>query len=288
MSRRAVATWIWVLRTRALTTRLEQCLVVQQNQPAVSEPPPVLATSESQDVEMTDAQPAKAPEPAMAAVPDAGPEKTPSTVATTVANPAPASHRDDPTNEVVPSVAPPQEDSKPAQPDTAAGEPAASSAPPIQEEAPSDGAGKEAKVAHEAPAEISAPKTVEPPAEKGTEKPETAEDASVKMLAANLDTPVNGAADEDAELKAPAAEVDQLAGGAEPPVAGAKRKADSDVEANGDATNKKPNVEATQPEPTTNGSVPTRKAGRPKKEKKAPAPVGRTARRTRSQGAADV
>ncbi|KAI1243959.1 hypothetical protein MGN70_013827 [Eutypa lata] len=39
---------------------------------------------------------------------------------------------------------------------------------------------------------------------------------------------------------------------------------------------------------STNGTAPNKKPGRPKKEKKAPAPVGRTVRKTRSQGAADI
>jgi hypothetical protein len=77
---------------------------------------------------------------------------------------------------------------------------------------------------------------------------------------------------------------------------GNKREAEEALGANGDSDSKKARVEvatdvvaapdAIVPDaPITNGSPPAKKAGRPKKEK-IPVPVGRTARKTRSQGPA--
>ncbi|KAK0620953.1 hypothetical protein B0T14DRAFT_567671 [Immersiella caudata] len=158
------------------------------------------------------------------------------------------------------------------------------------------------------PAEESATApSVPQPAEDvdAAKKLEAAEDAGAKMLASNLEAPVNGHSSEAAEPTQPEEPATQAESQAEPqdetqvesqaesqvekpPVTGEKRKADDNAEANGDTTTKKIVVEDTPPVPTTNGSLPPRKAGRPKKDKKQPAPVGRTARRTRSQGAADV
>ncbi|KAI1417040.1 hypothetical protein F5Y13DRAFT_153592 [Hypoxylon sp. FL1857] len=72
---------------------------------------------------------------------------------------------------------------------------------------------------------------------------------------------------------------------------GEKRKP-SEVEAsNGDSPVEKPSEDSpAEKKQKTNGATTNgapRKAGRPKKDKKAPPAVGRTARKTRSQGAAD-
>jgi hypothetical protein len=70
----------------------------------------------------------------------------------------------------------------------------------------------------------------------------------------------------------------------EPEDANGKRKADEAAPANGDVVEKKPKTESTVVA-ATNGHAPEiKKAPRSKKEKKEPAPVGKTARRTRSQG----
>ncbi|KAI0841176.1 hypothetical protein F5Y06DRAFT_214863 [Hypoxylon sp. FL0890] len=74
-------------------------------------------------------------------------------------------------------------------------------------------------------------------------------------------------------------------------VTGEKRKP-SDAEApNGDVPVEKPSEDApAEKKQKTNGATTNgapKKAGRPKKNKKAPPAVGRTARKTRSQGAAD-
>lgn len=119
------------------------------------------------------------------------------------------------------------------------------------------------------------------------DKAEAAEDASARMLAANLETPANGDAKVDISDNEPPAE-EALKNGNGSPVVGEKRKADDDVGTNGDSSNKKSNIESAAEPPTTNGGTAPRKPGRPKKEKKIPAPVGKTARRTRSQGAADL
>jgi len=136
---------------------------------------------------------------------------------------------------------------------------------------------------------------VNQPVEDSVKKAEAAEDAAIKMLASNLDAPVNGKSDPAAvaDSQQPTTLTESQAESQigtqiqKSPVTGEKRKAEDDVEANGDPAGKKTNVEATQAT-AINGSPSPRKAGRPKKEKKLPAPIGKTARRTRSQGAADI
>ncbi|KAI1170748.1 hypothetical protein F4777DRAFT_94326 [Nemania sp. FL0916] len=73
---------------------------------------------------------------------------------------------------------------------------------------------------------------------------------------------------------------------------GKKRKADEVEDAAKPETNSAADEDMEPPEkkPKTNGTTTNgaaRKPGRPRKDKKAAAPVGRTARKTRSQGAAD-
>lgn len=134
---------------------------------------------------------------------------------------------------------------------------------------------------------------VNQPVEDSVKKAEAAEDAAVKMLASNLDAPVSGKSDSIADSQQPTTQTESHTESGigsqieKSPVAGQKRKAEDDTGANGDPASKKANVEAT-PATATNGSPSPRKAGRPKKEKKPPAPIGKTARRTRSQGAADI
>ncbi|KAI0017375.1 hypothetical protein F4780DRAFT_782351 [Xylariomycetidae sp. FL0641] len=73
--------------------------------------------------------------------------------------------------------------------------------------------------------------------------------------------------------------------------AGDKRKAEAPAQTNGEAAADKANEEEpTEKKQKTNGAAATespKKPGRPKKDKKAAAPVGRTARKTRSQGTAE-
>ncbi|OTA56534.1 hypothetical protein K449DRAFT_387571 [Hypoxylon sp. EC38] len=73
--------------------------------------------------------------------------------------------------------------------------------------------------------------------------------------------------------------------------AGEKRKPNEIEASNGDAPTEKPTEDApAEKKQKTNGASTNgtpRKAGRPRKDKKAPPSVGRTARKTRSQGAAD-
>jgi len=288
---------------------------VQQEQaaaPASLVPP----AGESKDVEMTDAPPvAKTPEQELSQVAPTVPENTQNTAespapeSTAVAQPADAPKEAVPEPVAVPEI-PKVEISEPEapKPSEAATVPAAAPIeatqaddPPIQKghvpaDGPVDGTGSKTEAAPEKPAEVatqsSAVPATEPPATQPTEdvaeKPEAAEDAAVKMLASNLDPPVNGDSSKAAEPEVPPVPAPVDAQVEKSPATGEKRKADDGADANGDANSKKVNVESTPPAPTTNGSPPARKAGRPKKEKKQPLPPGRTARRTRSQGAADV
>lgn len=173
----------------------------------------------------------------------------------------------------------PNEEAKPTE--TAAQLEESSKEPLIPEEGTAPGV--ENKSTSEAPE-----KPTEPPAEKPAEeqdkKVEAAEEASVKMLAANLEPSTNGNVAE--ETKEPTAEASPKEN-TQAPVTGEKRKADEVADINGDASNKKPNAETPAEPAQINGAAP-RKVGRPKKDKKAPVPVGRTARRTRSQGAPDA
>ncbi|KAI0152115.1 hypothetical protein F4776DRAFT_13422 [Hypoxylon sp. NC0597] len=72
---------------------------------------------------------------------------------------------------------------------------------------------------------------------------------------------------------------------------GEKRKPSETEASNGDLPAEKPSEDApAEKKQKTNGATTNgtpRKAGRPRKDKKAPPSVGRTARKTRSQGAAD-
>ncbi|KAK6842394.1 hypothetical protein PG990_005664 [Apiospora arundinis] len=104
---------------------------------------------------------------------------------------------------------------------------------------------------------------------------------------------------EDAQFTGPAQAVAETA--KVEPQTGDKRKADSPAEheeTNGDASNanvdekddspaKKQKTEDNEIAATNGENTGVNKRGRPKKEKKPPAPVGRTARKTRSQAAAE-
>lgn len=105
---------------------------------------------------------------------------------------------------------------------------------------------------------------------------------------------------EDAQSTGPAQDFAETAKD-EPPQTGEKRKADADAKheetiANGnDAPSANVDELADLPakkqktgDNETNGENAGGKRGRPKKEKKPPAPVGRTARKTRSQAAAEL
>ncbi len=128
----------------------------------------------------------------------------------------------------------------------------------------------------EKPAELAAEKPV---AEKPVEAPEEKEIAA-PAVTSNGDVAMPDAA----TTQEPDVEVE--------PLAGTKRKAEDSAEANGDSAEKKtksdevsaPPAEETNGNGSTNGDA--KKPGRPKKEKKAAVPVGRTARKTRSQGPA--
>ncbi|KAK1759173.1 hypothetical protein QBC47DRAFT_397988 [Echria macrotheca] len=156
---------------------------------------------------------------------------------------------------------------------------AVESTDPVQQEAPPLAKPTEAADADKIPKAT--------PDQAAAQKIEAAEDASVKMLAANLDAPSEGTPGAE-PLDAEADNTKSLENGASSAAAGEKRKAEDSPEANGNSTKKKAVVEETSDSPATNGSALPRKPGRPKKEKRPIAPVGRTARRTRSQGAADV
>lgn len=273
-------------------------------------PLPDRPVEESQDVEMTDAPTAvKTPEKVASAVP----EKPSSPAGTSALASTSVSHTVEAPKEEVPEPISAPEAPKPEASQLEAPKPADTTAVPTnacpvldlpvqQSGVAADGADNQEEIGSEKPTESSAqppeaPPSAEAPAEPPTAQPaeavakkaEEAEDAAVKMLASNLDAPANGTPSGAAEPEEPAAEAGPQSDRS--PVTGEKRKADADAdaEANGDASSKKVNLEATPPAPTTNGSPPARKPGRPKKEKKQPAPVGKTARRTRSQGAsADV
>ena len=236
---------------------------------------------ENHDVEMTEAPPAKEPEqpeqpvaepPANPAKPEGlggAPAETPKeSVQETVQETAP-----EPPKETLVAADTKPEDSKSA---STADEPTEAATPSVPVTDVVDGAGKPTETMLEKP-------LLEAPADKA----EAAEDASARMLAANLETSANGDASVETLESEPPAE-DSLKNGSGSPVTGEKRKADDDVGTNGDSSNKKSNIEPAAEPPTTNGGTAPRKPGRPKKEKKAPAPVGKTARRTRSQGAADL
>ncbi|KAI1816477.1 hypothetical protein GGS20DRAFT_223688 [Poronia punctata] len=108
------------------------------------------------------------------------------------------------------------------------------------------------------------PLETEKPAESTNKTPDPADTTGVKAPAADESAPAKGG---DA-------------------TAGDKRKAEDDKEET------KENEEPAEKKQKTNGTSTSgtgRKPGRPKKEnKKAPAPVGKTLRKTRSQGAADL
>jgi hypothetical protein len=293
--------------------------------------PPEAPAGESQDVEMTDAPAvAKTPEqvpsaarenppnPAEPLAPE--PATEPAPIAQPLEAPMEAPKEAVPEPSSVPETAKTDaaevEGPKPTQTAAAPVEPAPVPHVPVQTvDAAADNGDNKVEVAPEKPADTPAQPAEEPatapsvipPAEDldATKKLEAAEDAGVKMLASNLEAPVNGNSSGTAEPKQPEEPTTQAEPQAESqaetqvesqaesqveksPVTGEKRKADDSAEANGDATSKKVVVGDTPPAPTTNGSPPPRKAGRPKKDKKQPVPVGRTARRTRSQGAADA
>jgi hypothetical protein len=234
--------------------------VVQQDQPVVSAPladPP----SESRDVEMSEAPAAKETE-------QLGP-----------AAPAPADEIAKPPAPEETSVGNANEPTAAADKTQAEEQPAIDSADPVPQDAP-----PLAK-----PAEVddvdNTPKAT--PDKAAVEKIEAAEDASMKMLAANLDAPSEGTPVAEPSRAEPNTSK-ELENGVSSATTGEKRKAEDSPEANGDSSKKKAVVEETSDTPATNGSALPRKPGRPKKEKRLPAPVGKTARRTRSQGAADV
>lgn len=282
---------------------------VQQEQVAVPAPLPDRPVEESQDVEMTDAPTAvKTPEQVAAAVPE-----KPSSLAgisapepTSVSHPPVETPKEAAPEPISAPEAPKQEASKVKVPEPADATAVSTKACPVldlpvqQSSVAPDGTDNKEESASEKPTENSAqpaeaPPAAEPPAEPPTAQPaktvankaEEAADAAVNMLASNLDTPVKDTPPSGtAEPEEPVAEAGPQSD--KSPVTGDKRKANDGAEANGDASSKKVNLEATPLAPATNGSPPTRKAGRPKKERKQPAPVGKTARRTRSQGATDV
>ncbi|KAK3991007.1 hypothetical protein QBC44DRAFT_324033 [Cladorrhinum sp. PSN332] len=66
-----------------------------------------------------------------------------------------------------------------------------------------------------------------------------------------------------------------------------KRNADDAFGINGEQDRKKRKIDTTQ-NTTANDTVPAKKAGRPKKDRKILTPIGRTARKTRSQGPVEV
>ena len=111
---------------------------------------------------------------------------------------------------------------------------------------------------------------------------ERAEDAAVRMLAANLAAPTPTETSKDVEMKDTSTEPESQSV-EESPVAGGKRKAARPAEANGDESKKKSSVG------TAIDSL-RAKVGRPKKDKKDKKTpfVGQTARRTRSQGGLDA
>ncbi|KAK7924891.1 hypothetical protein PG985_006945 [Apiospora marii] len=106
---------------------------------------------------------------------------------------------------------------------------------------------------------------------------------------------------EDAQSTGPAQDLAETAKG-EPPQTGEKRKADAAAEHEETTTNgddapsahvdelvaSSPAKKQKTGDNETNGENAGGKRGRPKKEKKPPAPVGRTARKTRSQAAAEL
>ncbi|KAK4459035.1 hypothetical protein QBC42DRAFT_254774 [Cladorrhinum samala] len=126
--------------------------------------------------------------------------------------------------------------------------------------------------------------------EEAPEKPEV-EPVSVPAPATTSDATadgISGAANgdtrEDVQMKeasddTTAAEVEKT----ESAVGNGKRKAEDAFGADDDAESKKAKPDTTE-SATTNGTVPARKPGRPKKERKILTPVGQTARKTRSQG----
>lgn len=155
------------------------------------------------------------------------------------------------------------------------------------------------------PTPVSQPPTTEPTT---TEAGAGASDAEAKLLAKPVSVeevsdkgtpaanPPAAATINTSETTAPEITTEPDVEKSEPET-GDKRKAD---EVAFDAAEAKPALNGTaghNDEPaekkqksngtSTNGTAP-KKPGRPKKDKKAPAPVGRTLRKTRSQGAADI
>jgi hypothetical protein len=280
--------------------------------------PPETPAGESQDVEMTDA-PAVAKTPEL--VPSAAPENPPKPAKCLAPEPTPvvppvevpkqAASEPSPVPEASKAEPPKLESPKPTEPAAVPVETAlAPHIPALEVGAATDSnnnTDNKVESAPEKPVDAPAQPTevvaTDPPATQPAEhadaakKLEAAEDAGVKMLASSLESPLNGQSSEAAEpkqLEEPATQAESQAESQvesqteKPAVTGEKRKADDSGEANGDTASKKIVVEDTPLAPTTNGSPPPRKAGRPKKDKKQPAPVGKTARRTRSQGAADI
>ncbi|KAK3389509.1 hypothetical protein B0H63DRAFT_445699 [Podospora didyma] len=127
--------------------------------------------------------------------------------------------------------------------------------------------------------EVTAGKPAKVVAEKADEA------APVETSALNINATAYGQTGDTAEPSTPSAEAapeDSVSS----PVTGDKRKSGDSVGTNGETGGKKMKIEAGPSVSTTNGgSVPAKKVGRPRKEKKGPAPPVRTStRKTRSQG----
>ncbi|KAL2021315.1 hypothetical protein VTK56DRAFT_7286 [Thermocarpiscus australiensis] len=131
-------------------------------------------------------------------------------------------------------------------------------------------------------------------AEKPTENAGAAAPTEQAPAADATVTAANGETREDDEMKEPAAAAETVTeDGATAPVGtGVKRKAEdafgTEADAQRDLTEKKFKSEETVPVETSGTAPAAKKPGRPKKQTKAPAPVGRTARKTRSQGPVEV
>jgi len=236
---------------------------VEKAQQAVSAPPAALGTAAAtNDPESVSPEPLNSAEKATAQVP---------------ANGAPTSGPESGADEVHPEPAPPgKADDEAAVPATSPTVPSAAKELPGAAELPAA-----APVHARPPLPTDAvPKLPAVLPDKITRADaERAEDAAVRMLAANLAAPTPTETSKDVEMKDTSTEPESQSV-EESPVTGEKRKAAGPAEANGDESKKKSSVG------TAIDNL-RAKVGRPKKDKKTP-PVGQTARRTRSQGGLDA
>lgn len=134
-----------------------------------------------------------------------------------------------------------------------------------------------------------------PKPEIGKEAPVEAPTASSAIPAKDVDMPTAAQTEESAPKvdPAPTATEPEIAAPPAEPQVGDKRAVDDVSGTNGEESSEvvpEPDVPSEKKQKTNGGAAngATKKAGRPKKEKKPAVPVGRTLRKTRSQGNVDA